>query len=91
MKKILLLPLLLLSAVNSYGASFDCSKARSWPEKMICSDPILSIEDERLGKIYQLAKKKTGNSKEFKALVKRIGRREKHARLNSALKTGMKG
>lgn len=71
MKKILLLPLLLLSAVNSYGASFDCSKARSWPEKMICSDPILSIEDERLGKIYQLAKKKTGNSKEFKALVKK--------------------
>lgn len=71
MKKILLLPLLLLSAVNSYGASFDCNKARSWPEKMICSDPILSIEDERLGKIYQLAKKKTGNSKEFKALVKK--------------------
>lgn len=71
MKKMLLLPLLLLPTVYSYGASFDCSKARSWPEKMICSDPILSIEDERLSKIYQLAKKKTGNSKEFKALVKK--------------------
>ncbi len=57
----LLLPLALAllvihisSAVNA--ASFDCTKARSSMEKLICSDPELSALDESLAKNYTAAR-----------------------------------
>jgi hypothetical protein len=38
------------------GPSFDCAKARSVPEKMICSDAELARLDRKLGRVYARAK-----------------------------------
>lgn len=38
------------------GPSFDCAKARSTPEKMICSDAELARLDRELGRLYARAK-----------------------------------
>lgn len=65
-----LLYLLLVSASAVHAASFDCSKASSQAEKLICSTPQLSQADERLYKDYLAAKKATGNHHDFKTLVK---------------------
>lgn len=51
------------------AASFDCAKARSYAEKLICSAPDLSLADEELGRVYRAAKKRAGNSAAFKKLV----------------------
>lgn len=40
---------------HSTGPSFDCSKATTHVEKMICTDPRLSSEDEMLAQIYRKA------------------------------------
>ncbi len=48
---LLLLPLLL--AVNAKAASFDCAKATTKVEKMICENPTISKLNDDLGKIYQ--------------------------------------
>lgn len=40
---------------NSYGASFNCSKAITWTEKIICSDPQLSNLDGQLMASYKTA------------------------------------
>jgi len=47
--------------------SFDCTKAKSTSEKLICSDSQLATEDNELHELYKLAKIKTGNSAEFKS------------------------
>ena len=44
------------SAPAAPGPSFDCAKARSVPEKMICSDAELSRLDRELGRVYARAK-----------------------------------
>lgn len=51
------------------AASFDCAKARSYAEKLICSTPNLSQADEELGRVYRAAKKRAGNSAAFRKLV----------------------
>lgn len=58
-----------LSAAAATAASFDCSKARSYSEKLICATPELSYADEKLAEVYQQARRVTGNSKEFKDFV----------------------
>jgi hypothetical protein len=65
-----LLSFLLSFSLAAGAASFDCSKARSYSEKLICSDPELSKLDEDLGTVYRAAKGRTGNSKEFRAFAK---------------------
>lgn len=56
MKKIHLFALLLFFfAQLSYAASFDCAKAVSATEKMICNDPAISKLDEQLASSYKLA------------------------------------
>lgn len=45
-----------LSAATSPGPSFDCAKARSIPETMICSDAQLARLDRELGRVYARAK-----------------------------------
>ncbi len=37
----------------SKAASFDCTKAATKPEKLICSDPILSTIDEQIDELYR--------------------------------------
>lgn len=69
-RQFLLVSLLLTFSVPfASGASWDCSKAKSYSEKLICSDPVLSRADEGLNELYNEAKKQTGNSKEFKKFV----------------------
>jgi len=47
--------------------SFDCKKARSTNEKLICSDNQLAKADNEFNEIFQLVKAKVGNSSEFKS------------------------
>jgi uncharacterized protein YecT (DUF1311 family) len=46
---------LVLAALSSHAASFDCAKARSVVEKTICASPRLSRLDGELAKSYELA------------------------------------
>ncbi|MBF0118877.1 MAG: DUF1311 domain-containing protein [Desulfobacterales bacterium] len=52
--------IILLSLLNqlAFAASFDCSKASTKVEKLVCDDANLSKLDEELGKAYGEAKKK---------------------------------
>ncbi|WP_338805134.1 DUF4431 domain-containing protein [Xenorhabdus griffiniae] len=61
---------LFLVSATANAASFDCSKATSKAEKLICSTPALSQADDALYVDYLQAKVVTGNSNDFKALVK---------------------
>lgn len=58
-----------LGASAASAASFNCAKARSYSEKLICSDPQLSAADDDLARVYGAAKEKTGNSKQFRRFV----------------------
>lgn len=53
------------------SASFDCAKAFSDVEKLICNTPELSKADDELYIDYLQAKMVTGNSDDFRALVKK--------------------
>jgi uncharacterized protein YecT (DUF1311 family) len=44
--------LLIAAATPAAAASFDCAKARTKVEKLICKDPQLSRQDEDLAKAY---------------------------------------
>ncbi len=60
---------LLISCLHipiAFSASFNCSKAHSKIEKMICTDAELSAMDSELLPIYQQARKATNNSKAFR-------------------------
>ena len=57
---------LLLAANTSCAASFDCSKAGTKVEKMICADPELSKLDGELGKAYSAALKKNSDPSTLK-------------------------
>ena len=50
MSKILII--CIFFTVSIFGASFDCTKAKTNVEKMICSDSKLSALDENLSKVY---------------------------------------
>jgi uncharacterized protein len=55
-KKVFELTLLIcLGSGVAHGASFDCNKASTRSEKIICSDSKLSSADERLAKVYKEA------------------------------------
>ncbi|MGL5738758.1 MAG: lysozyme inhibitor LprI family protein, partial [Plesiomonas shigelloides] len=53
MKKVLIASLLLCGP--AFGASFDCAKAVTPLEKLICDDPYLSALDESLAGAYKVA------------------------------------
>ena len=65
----LLLASLLVSgfSTSAFGASFDCSKAGSATEKIICGDAELSRLDDQLGRAYRQAKAKAVDRREFAA------------------------
>ena len=54
--------LLLLINFIAQAASFDCNKASSATEKMICADPILNRLDEQMGQKYKNALQTDGDS-----------------------------
>jgi hypothetical protein len=51
--------LLFMTAVNTNAAGFDCSKAMSDVEKLICDDDELSKLDESLNEAYRKALKQS--------------------------------
>ena len=59
----LLLPFLFCNLLS--GASFNCTKASSNVEKMICTDVFLSELDTQMGTLYKEASKSTTNKKEL--------------------------
>lgn len=59
------------NALNlSQGASFDCKKAKSTSEILICNDPELSNLDNELAQIYRQAKSTTADATAFKQQTK---------------------
>ncbi|RBQ28573.1 lysozyme inhibitor LprI family protein [Aliarcobacter vitoriensis] len=59
----ILLPILFYNLL--FGASFNCTKASSYVEKMICADAQLSELDSKMGTLYKEASKNTTNKKEL--------------------------
>ena len=53
-------------AAASPGPSFDCAKARSMPEKMICSNAELARLDRELGRVYARAKNAASDGAAFR-------------------------
>jgi len=54
-------------SIDIYAASFDCAKAKSRAEILVCSDSELSSLDDELAKIYSKAKSMAASPAEFKA------------------------
>ncbi len=65
-QKWIALVLLALGANFACAASFDCDKAGTKVEKMICADPALSKLDEELGKAYTEALESSSEPKTLK-------------------------
>jgi uncharacterized protein len=55
-KSVVLFVLVLNCSIAAHSASFDCAKASSKIEKMICADSALSKLDQDLGAIFKSAK-----------------------------------
>ncbi len=55
-----------LSVLQVSAASFDCAKAKSDSEKLICSDPELSRQDDELANLYRAAKSAATDRDAFK-------------------------
>lgn len=64
-KKMLVVLWLFLWGVAAQAASFDCGKASSPVEKMICADEDLSKWDEALARVYKQVLEKRGNDQEM--------------------------
>jgi uncharacterized protein len=73
MKRSFYILILLLPAfpVASGAASFDCARAGTTLEKMICADQALSALDERLAQAYKSALSETANAKDIRQQQKR--------------------
>lgn len=59
---LIILSLFLISPSNSIAASFDCSKATTKAEKMVCANPELSRLDESLSRAYRVVQKRYGKA-----------------------------
>lgn len=65
---VLFLPMIvMLAPADVYPASFDCLKAVSRIDKMICSHDELSTADEKLARAYRAAYRKTRDRKALNA------------------------
>ncbi len=67
-KIIISLFLIAVPFVSVHAASFDCSKARSYSEKEICSKPELSKKDDLLSALYKKAKAATQDKQAFSSI-----------------------
>ncbi len=57
--------LLMLGCTSALAASFDCRKARSTSERLVCADPALSAMDDRLGALAAAGKKRAASPRAF--------------------------
>lgn len=56
-RSVLIVPLVLgWAALPTLGASFDCAKAETWAEQVLCGDETLGQLDERLDAAYRTAR-----------------------------------
>jgi uncharacterized protein len=49
-------------AAAANAASFDCADASTAAERLVCDDPLLSLSDEWLAKVYQSALERSANA-----------------------------
>lgn len=61
---------MLFNYTNSHSVSFDCSKAKSRSENLICSDPELSALEDEFTTLYKNAKSVVADKKEFNRINK---------------------
>lgn len=87
----LLALLSVLLPLAASAASFDCTKARSYAEKLICSTPDLSRADEDLGRIYREARRRTGNSSAFKGLAEDLWKKRERCRDEACVRLWYQG
>ncbi|WP_367158516.1 hypothetical protein AB1W24_13805 [Bordetella avium] len=81
MKPTPFLALAILYATTAYPASFDCSKARSIPERLICSTPELSAADDHLKIIFDAARSKSETKEQLDNMARQAWRwREQNCR-----------
>lgn len=51
--------------MSGFAASFDCAKARSASERIVCKDPELSAKDDQLAALVKAAKQRAPNARAF--------------------------
>jgi uncharacterized protein len=56
----------LLATASAHAASFDCAKAHSTAEKLICHDAALSRADDELGKLFRLAQRQAADRRAYR-------------------------
>jgi|SRR5882724_630973 len=54
-RSLLVIGLLAAAAATAHATSFDCAKASSRTERLICSNPLLSALDDAMGEAYETA------------------------------------
>jgi hypothetical protein len=59
------------TAEPAYQTSFDCTKAKSVPENLICHDPELAEQDRDLAALHQQAKDAATDKEAFTELVRK--------------------
>lgn len=74
--------ILILTGMHSaHSASFDCSKAKSIPEYLICGTPELSKADDELDVLFKAARNKAQDKQAFREQARaRFSEREKKCR-----------
>lgn len=63
--RLLLGTMLSAACLSASAASFDCAKARSTSERLICEDPQLSALDDRLAALAAAGKKRASNPRAY--------------------------
>ena len=71
MHKHILIAALLLVATASHSAGFDCGKASTKVEKLICQDTELSELDSRMSDVYEQALTRTNEASQLKEQQRR--------------------
>lgn len=64
-KRALVGAILSVTCLGAAAVSFDCTKARSKSERLICSDPELSALDDRLAALASAGKKRAANPRSY--------------------------
>ena len=70
----------LFAAASANAVSWDCTKARSYSEKLICPSPYISNRDDHLAMTNQTANRTTGNSAVFKKFQNENWKRREECR-----------
>lgn len=65
MTRTMLCMALSLACSSAYAASFDCSKARSKSERLICGDPQLSAMDDQLAALAKAGKRRSDKPRQY--------------------------